>query len=180
MACFMVRGRLGFAVAILVVTAAVVATAGAADLPGAPSAEDAEFFESRVRPLLLEHCSACHSRAAGEPEGDLSFDTRAETLGHEGLATPGKPEVSLLVEVVRYDGKLQMPPDGRLPPEAIATLEEWVRRGLPWPVEGPVAAAAGGFDIAARKADHWCWQPPQPVAATTSTASCLRAWRRPA
>jgi len=164
MACFMVRGRLGVAVAILVVTAAVVATAGAAELPGAPSAEDAEFFESRVRPLLLEHCSACHSRAAGEPEGDLSFDTRAETLGHEGLATPGKPEVSLLVEVVRYVGKLQMPPDGRLPPEAIATLEEWVRRGLPWPVEGPVAAAAGGFDIAARKADHWCWQPPQPVA----------------
>ena len=163
MACFMVRGRLGFAVAILVVTAAVVATAGAAELPGAPSAEDAEFFESRVRPLLLEHCSACHSRAAGEPEGNLSFDTRSETLGHEGLATPGKPEVSLLVEVVRYDGKLQMPPDGRLPLEAIATLEEWVRRGLPWPVEGVVTAGPGDFDIATRKADHWCWQPPQSV-----------------
>ena len=165
MACFMVRGRRGIALAVLMASAAGLATAAAAELPGAPSAEDAEFFESRVRPLLLEHCSACHSRAAGEPEGDLSFDTRAETLGHEGLATPGKPDSSLLVEVVRYDSKLQMPPDGRLPAEAIATLEEWVRRGLPWPVEGAVTAGPGGFDIAARKADHWCWQPPRAAAA---------------
>ena len=97
MACFLIRGRLGVAVAILVAIQAFAPVAAAAELPGAPSAEDAEFFESRVRPLLLEHCSACHSRAAGEPEGNLSFDTRAETLGHEGLATPGKPELSLLV-----------------------------------------------------------------------------------
>ena len=147
-ACFKVGGRRGIVVAVWValwvaLAAAVVGLTGAAaELSAAPSAADAEFFESRVRPLLLEHCSACHSRAAGEPEGNLSFDTRAETLGHEGLATPGKPEQSLLVEVVRYDGKLQMPPDGRLPPEAIATLEEWVRRGLPWPVEGAVEAGA--------------------------------------
>ncbi len=169
MACFKVGGRRGIVVALWgalwgALAAAVVGLTGAAaELPAAPSAADAEFFESRVRPLLLEHCSACHSRAAGEPEGNLSFDTRSETLGHEGLATPGKPEVSLLVEVVRYDGKLQMPPDGRLPLEAIATLEEWVRRGLPWPVEGVVTAGPGDFDIATRKADHWCWQPPQSV-----------------
>ncbi|MCY3017011.1 MAG: DUF1553 domain-containing protein [Planctomycetota bacterium] len=169
MACFKVGGRRGIVVALWgalwgALAAAVVGLTGAAaELPAAPSAADAEFFESRVRPLLLEHCSACHSRAAGEPEGNLSFDTRSETLGHEGLATPGKPEQSLLVEVVRYDGKLQMPPDGRLPLEAIATLEEWVHRGLPWPVEGAVEAGATDFDIATRKADHWCWQPPQSV-----------------
>ena len=166
MAFFMVRGRQGIAVAFLVAIASLAAAAGwAAEVPGAPSAEDVEFFESRVRPLLVEHCAGCHSHAAGEPEGNLSFDTRAETLGHEGLAVPGKPEQSLIVEVVRYDGKLQMPPDGRLPPEAIATIEEWVRRGLPWPADGPAAAEAGVFDIAARKADHWCWQPPRSQAA---------------
>ena len=140
----------------------------------APSSEDLEFFEARVRPLLLEHCAACHSRASGDPEGNLSFDTRADALGHDGLAVPGKPERSLLVEVVRYEGKLQMPPDGKLPSEAIATLEEWVRRGLPWPDDG-TAAAAGAFDIAARKADHWCWQAPRPAAAPPVNAA---AWCR--
>jgi len=166
-AWFKVGGGWWRAVTGLLASAAVVVagTAGAAELPSAPTLEDAEFFESRVRPLLVEHCAGCHSRAAGEPEGNLSFDTRADALGHEGLAVAGKPEQSLLVEVVRYDGKLQMPPDGRLPAEAIATLEEWVRRGLPWPVEGAAEAGAAGFDIAARKADHWCWQPPRRVPA---------------
>ena len=175
MACFRIGGHRGIVLAAGVTIAAIVATVGrAADQTGAPTAEDAEFFETRVRPLLVEHCAACHSRASGEPEGGLSFDTRAETLGHEGLAIPGKPDQSLLVEVVRYDGKLQMPPDGRLPPEAIATIEEWVRRGLPWPGEGP-AAEAGMFDISARKADHWCWQTPRSMPApAVATADWCR------
>ena len=144
------RGALLLLPALLAFASATIA---------APTAEDAEFFEAKVRPLLVEHCATCHTRAAGDPEGDLSFDTRADALGHDGLAVPGKPAESLLVQVVRYDGKVQMPPDGKLPAEAIATLEEWVRRGLPWPDDG-AAAAAVGFDIAVRRADHWCWQAP--------------------
>ncbi|MEN9665534.1 MAG: hypothetical protein RLZZ326_1897, partial [Planctomycetota bacterium] len=72
MACFKVGGRRGIVLALWgalwgALAAAVVGLTGAAaELPAAPSAADAEFFESRVRPLLLEHCSACHSRAAGE------------------------------------------------------------------------------------------------------------------
>ena len=127
----------------------------------APPAEDVEFFEARVRPLLLEHCASCHGRAGGDPEGNLSFDTKADALGHDGFAVPGKPDESLLVQVVRYDGKLQMPPDGKLPPEAIATIEEWVRRGIPWPDDGTPAATTATFDLAARRADHWCWQAPR-------------------
>ncbi|MFM1996204.1 MAG: hypothetical protein RLZZ111_591, partial [Planctomycetota bacterium] len=48
--------------------------------PSAPSAADQEFFESKVRPLLVEHCASCHSHEAGEPEGGLSFDSRADFL----------------------------------------------------------------------------------------------------
>ncbi|NBP81130.1 DUF1549 domain-containing protein, partial [bacterium] len=127
-----------------------------------PTAEDLEFFEAEVRPLLLEHCSECHSGPADDAEGGLSFDSHATFFAAEGVAVAGKPEASLLVEVVHYDSDLQMPPDGKLPDDAIATIEAWVRRGLPWPDDGskPVATT---FDIASRKAAHWCWQPPVAV-----------------
>lgn len=136
---------------------------GAADAtPSAASGDEAAFFETRVRPLLVEHCSGCHSAAAGDPEGGLSFDSRADFLAAEGIAVAGDPDASLLVKVVRYDGELQMPPEARLPAAAVATFEEWVRRGLPWPDDGRPAAAAA-FDLAARKAAHWCWAPPRAV-----------------
>jgi len=130
-----------------------------------PQAADLEFFEAKVRPLLVQHCAECHSRAAGDPEGGLSFDSHADFLAAEGVAVAGKPDESLLVKVVRYDGDLQMPPDGKLPAAAIETIEEWVRRGLPWPDDAKAAGTATtgveAFDIAKRKAEHWCWQPPQ-------------------
>ena len=131
--------------------------------------EDLEFFEAKVRPLLVQHCAECHSAEAGDPEGGLSFDSRAAFLSAEGVAVAGKPDESLLVKVVRYDGDLQMPPDGKLPAAAIQTIEEWVRRGLPWPDDGkPAGTAKGGaeaFDIAKRKAEHWCWHAPRVTAA---------------
>lgn len=158
--------------AICVVLAWAAASTVSADSP-APSAADAEFFESRVRPLFAAHCAECHSRKAGDPEGGLSFDSRADFLAAEGVAQAGKPDESLLVQVVRYDGDLQMPPDGKLPPEAIRTLEEWVQRGLPWPDDGRKGGGEA-FDIAARKAEHWCWQAPRAAAppAVTNAAWC--------
>ena len=151
-------------VALMVPTAAAAAEAV---LPPTVvhQAADLEFFESKVRPLLVQHCAECHSRQAGDPEGGLSFDSRSDFLAAEGVAVAGKPDDSLLVKVVRYDGDLQMPPDGKLPSEVIQTFEEWVRRGLPWPADrtdsGTATTAVEPFDIAKRKADHWCWHPPQ-------------------
>ena len=137
---------------------------------GTPArAEDLEFFEAKVRPLLVQHCAECHSAKAGDPEGGLSFDSRADFSAAEGVAVAGKPDDSLLVKVVRYDGDLQMPPDGKLPAAAIQTIEEWVRRGLPWPDDGkPAGTKKSGveaFDITKRKAEHWCWHPPRVAAA---------------
>ena len=129
-----------------------------------PKPEDAEFFEAKVRPLLVAHCAECHSSEAGDPEGGLSFSSRADFMAAEGVAVAGRPDESLLVKVVRYDGDLQMPPDGKLPADAIHTIEEWVRRGLPWPDDGKRANVAT-FDIEARKAEHWCWHPPRAVPA---------------
>jgi hypothetical protein len=151
-----------------------IATARAETVTGRPEGtqtrpEDLEFFEAKVRPLLVQHCAECHSAKAGDPEGGLSFDSRADFLSAEGVAVAGKPDESLLVKVVRYDGDLQMPPEGKLPAVAIETIEEWVRRGLPWPNDGtPAGTAKTGvepFDLARRKADHWCWHPPRAAAA---------------
>ncbi|HBB73161.1 MAG TPA: hypothetical protein DC048_01805 [Planctomycetaceae bacterium] len=145
-------------------TAALAAEAAAADL---------DFFESRVRPLFVAHCAECHSRTGGTVEGGLSFDTRGDFLAAADVAAAGRPDDSLLIHAVRYDGDLQMPPDGKLPAAAIATLEEWVRRGLPWPDDGGPARAEA-FDIARRTAEHWCWQPPRasPPPAVTRAEWC--------
>ncbi len=142
---------------------AVIACCWCGSAAGAePAAADLEFFETEVRPLLADHCSECHSARTGDPEGGLSFDSRADFFA-VGVAVARDLDASLLVQAVRYDGSLQMPPAGRLPDEAIAVLEEWVRRGLPWPDDGR-AAAGPAFDLATRKAEHWCWQPPQRAA----------------
>jgi len=180
-------GSFAVLLSVLVSVAAVVmvtahrarAEAVTADRDGKQAGtEDLEFFEAKVRPLLVEHCAECHSAQAGDPEGGLSFDSRAAFLAAEGVAVAGRPDESLLVNVVRYDGDLQMPPAGRLPAAAIQTIEEWVRRGLPWPDDGPPTgggkAAVEAFDIARRKAEHWCWQPPRVSAppAVTNAAWC--------
>jgi mono/diheme cytochrome c family protein len=151
------------AVAVLIAAAALFpGRSTRADVPETvASPADLEFFESKVRPLLAAHCSECHSHKAGDPEGGLSFDSRADFLSAEGVAVAGRPDESLLVEVVRYDGDLQMPPNGRLSDEAIRVIEDWVARGMPWPEDGAAGHAAEAFDIAGRKAAHWCWHAPE-------------------
>ncbi len=139
-----------------------------------PAAEDLDFFETEVRPLLVAHCSECHSGPPADAEGGLSFDTRAAFQAAQGVAVAGNPQDSLLVEVVHYDSELQMPPDGKLPEAAIAVIEEWVRRGLPWPEDGSEVIASS-FDLAARKQAHWCWQPP---CAVESPSVANTTWAR--
>jgi hypothetical protein len=126
--------------------------------PQTISEADLEFFERRVRPLLVEHCAECHSSAKKRPKGGLLLDSRAGWVrgGDSGAAiVPGDVEASRLVRAIRYsDPELEMPPDGKLPAEAITTLEEWVRRGAPDPREGGASRA----DVAA-STPHWAFQP---------------------
>ncbi|TAH37263.1 MAG: DUF1553 domain-containing protein [Planctomycetota bacterium] len=102
-----------------------------------PDAEGLEFFEKKVRPVLVENCYQCHSAQAKRPKGGMLLDTREGLRkgGDSGLAiVPGNPEASRLIEAVRYGNEeLQMPPDGKLPETVIADLVEWVRMGAPDP-----------------------------------------------
>jgi hypothetical protein len=127
--------------------------------------EGVRFFEQKVRPLLEARCAMCHSGA--EPKGNLTLSSRASMLagGISGPAVePGKPEESLLIEAIRYASEPRMPPKEKLPEGEIALLEEWVKRGAPWPEDranGPevVEHAASSFVISPEQQAHWAFQP---------------------
>jgi cytochrome c553 len=148
---------------LVVLFLAVLAWAGGpARAPAAdPTAEQVEFFEKRVRPVLAANCHACHSRKTKQ-KGNLVLDSRAGLLkgGDTGPAVaPGDPGRSLLVKAIGYADEPRMPPRGKLPDGQIADLRAWVEMGAPWPKEaeaGPAAVAA--FDLAARR-KHWSLQP---------------------
>lgn len=136
---------------------------------GPYSVDDLEFFEKRIRPVLAAECFSCHSREAKKLKGGLYLDTRVGVLrgGDSGpAAKEGHALESRLVTAVEYDDvDLQMPPKSRLSAQAIADLKTWVDRGLPWPDEAAPEDTVDreSFDLAARRASHWAWQPVKPV-----------------
>jgi len=119
------------------------------------------FFESKVRPLLIEHCYDCHSGV--KTKGGLSLETRTgwATGGEAGPAiVPGKPDESLLIQAVRQThAKFAMPPKskgGKLSDDKITVLEEWVRMGAPDPREA--VSKIGGMSADEAKT-WWAFQP---------------------
>jgi hypothetical protein len=100
------------------------------------SESDADFFERKVRPVLIERCFSCHSVSSNKHKGGLLMDSRDSILkgGDSGAAAVVRdPEKSLFLRAVSYSDELKMPPKGRLGGPIVADLKEWVRRGLPWP-----------------------------------------------
>lgn len=128
--------------------------------PGAPDPEEADWFETRVRPLLAERCLECHGEK--KQHGGLRLDTRSgwQKGGESGAAIiPGDVDGSLLIQAVRReDPDLQMPPKTALPPQEVAVLEEWVKRGAPDPREDNPAAKTVMTPEEARRS-HWAFQP---------------------
>ncbi len=119
----------------------------AADPPAA-----VEFFETKIRPVLVDVCFKCHG--GDKDSGSLRVDSREALLkgGDTSPAlVPNKPAESLLLKAIRHaDDDLKMPPDKRLPDETIAAFEAWISAGAPWP-----AGRTGGFE--AKR--HWAFQP---------------------
>ena len=147
------------------VSAQVPASAG----PAPPDAEQAEFFETTIRPLLADNCHACHSSRVDTPFGGLRLDSREGLLagGDSGPAiVPGRPAESALVQ--RLHGRpMLMPPLGPLADDDIAAITRWIEMGAPWP-EATLAAAGADppdpsapFDLPERRRTHWAWQPVQ-------------------
>src|SRR5688572_24473251 len=146
----------------------IARAAAGADPP--PDPAGVEFFEKKVRPLLVEHCYKCHSAEAERNKklkGGLLLDTRAGTLkggdSEKPAVVPGQAEASLLIEAVRWKNEdLQMPPKQKLADAQIADLVAWVNMGAPDPRVAGASASAPGAAASAR--DFWSFKPPQPQA----------------
>jgi hypothetical protein len=160
----------------------LVAGGGVFSLVASPtiSPDGLDFFERKIRPVLVENCYQCHSAEAEKIKGGLLLDTREGLLkgGESGVAiVPGQPEQSRLLRAVKFLSKdLQMPPKQKLEPHAIADLEAWIKMGAPDPREGKLVAvpapAAPPMDFTtARK--FWSFQsvkdPPPPRTRSAST-----------
>ena len=143
------------------------------------SPEQLEFFEAKIRPVLVEHCYECHN-SAGNAEGNMVLDHRTVMLkggDSGGLFHADMPSQSLLLKVVRHEIEgLEMPEGGsQLPPSVIADLERWVEMGAPDPrLEPPSPAeldkATAWETIRDKRKQWWSFQPiqivqPPPVAA---------------
>ncbi|WP_166828085.1 DUF1553 domain-containing protein [Thalassoroseus pseudoceratinae] len=130
----------------------------------ADDAEQAEFFESKVRPLLFKHCYECHSAESEELKGGLAVDTKSGwvTGGDSGPAiVPGKPDESPLIDAVKYL-TFEMPPQGKLSDAEIKILETWVQTGAydPRKDDGHVKAVRKGYDWSTAR-DFWAFRLPE-------------------
>ncbi|SVD24438.1 uncharacterized protein METZ01_LOCUS377292, partial [marine metagenome] len=127
------------------------------------SPEGIQFFESKIRPLLVNNCHKCHGNE--KQKGNLQLISRETILrgGDSGAAIMlGDPAKSLLIEAVKYtNADLQMPPKKKLGKKAVADLEKWIRLGAPWPIETAQVAARQehGFVITDEDRDYWAFQP---------------------
>lgn len=146
-----------FLPALLVLVLLAASRAGAAE----PSARQIEFFEARIRPVLVKHCFECHGGGERKTQGGLRLDSRAgwSAGGDSGPAiVPGQPDESPLLTAVEYnDSALQMPPRGKLPQAIIDDLRTWIQEGAADPRQSP--AGSGKTSSAVTADEHWAYQP---------------------
>jgi hypothetical protein len=104
-----------------------------------------EFFESKIRPVLVEKCVICHSASLAQPMGGLRLDSKEGMLtgGASGpVLVAGDPDNSLLIEALTYkDAALKMPPTGKLSDAVIADFRTWIQQGAADPRTTETAAA---------------------------------------
>ena len=141
---------------------AIGVTSGACgSLVYAQSNPKVEFFESKIRPVLVQHCYECHAADSKMLRGGLLVDSRQGLIegGESGPAVvPGEPEESLLMSALRHDG-FEMPPQQKLSQVIIDDFEKWIRDGAEDPRrETTEVAKPNLIDIEAGR-KHWAYQP---------------------
>jgi hypothetical protein len=148
----------------------------------APTPEQVEFFESRIRPILAQDCYECHS-TAGKQKAGLVLDSRAgwQKGGDSGDAiVPSKPAESLLMRTIRHlEPDLKMPKNGpKLEDRVVQDFEKWIAMGAPDPRDAPPSPEQVAQDrdwkaVLERRKGWWSFQPvqhPAPPAATSWSA----------
>ena len=126
------------------------------------ASEGIAFFETHIRPLLIEHCYECHSEEH-KIKGGLRLDLQKgwEMGGDSGKAVqPGKPEESLLLEAIQFTNPdLEMPPKGKIPDHKIDLIAKWIQMGAPDPRTGELESSGeSAIDLEAGR-QFWSFRP---------------------
>lgn len=140
--------------------------------------EASDFFERKIRPVLVEHCFECHAGEANVIQGGLRLDDpdAMRRGGDTGAAVvPGKPDASLLLTAIRYED-VEMPPEGPLDDSVIADFETWIRLGAHDPREALAETETSATEIDWDSArDQWAYRSPvrhpRPVVSQPNWAS---------
>ncbi len=134
-----------------------------------PDQAGLDFFEKKIRPVLIQHCYECHSADTKNLKGSLLLDSKQGLLkgGDSGTAlVPGKPAESLLLETLRYgEDSYQMPPKGKLSDEVIANFEKWIAMGAPDPRNKTNQKKVKAEIDFVKAREFWSFQAPQHHAA---------------
>jgi len=136
-------------------------------LLAAPTPQQLEFFEARIRPILAQECYECHSTATKQ-KGGLLLDSRPgwQAGGDSGdVIKPGDPQNSLLIQTIKHEhDDLKMPKNGaKLDAKVIADFEQWIREGAPDPRDTPPSKEQVEKETAwsatlARRKEWWAFQ----------------------
>lgn len=133
------------------------------------SQEQVDFFESKIRPMLIKHCYKCHSMDGDKIRGGLLLDTREASLqgGDSGPAVvPHNLDESLLYVAMTYeDDSLEMPPKYKLPDSVIADFRKWIEMGAPDPRKHAARSSdsltyTNTIDVEEGRAEHWAYHKP--------------------
>jgi hypothetical protein len=143
--------------------------------PLAAQTTDVEFFEAKIRPVLVQRCYSCHNSKMAAPKGDLVLDTKEGLLegGASGPAlVPGNAAESRLLKVLSYtDPLVQMPPSGKLPDAVLEDFAQWVSTGAVDPRASAPALASASPQYKGMSLEEgrkwWAFQPVSVHAAPT-------------
>ena len=115
-----------------------------------------DFFESKVRPVFIEHCEKCHN--ASKQQGGFRLDTKEHFFkGPDSgpIINPSNPAESKILKLLHYQSELKMPPKGKLPDQVIADISEWIKKGASWPADSKTNAKP----LANANQNHWAFKP---------------------
>src|SRR5436190_11569290 len=125
-----------------------------------------DFFERKIRPVLVDKCYNCHSAEGDSIKANLFLDSRdgMRRGGDSGPAVvPGDLKKSLIIDAIKYES-VEMPPKGKLPDNVIADFVKWVEMGAPDPrtesTKAAQAVAASTIDWTKAR-EFWAFQKPE-------------------
>lgn len=105
--------------------------------------EQLSFFESKIRPVFIDHCYKCHGGTPSDIKSDLNLTYREGIRSHPSgtVVVPGEPASSRILSALGYKNPdLQMPPTGKLSAEIVRDFEAWIAMGAPDPRDSPASA----------------------------------------